>query len=440
MNTPRRKPPVGPSPDSSLSVAKLAGSYIRKGGKLPIAVAVVTVFLFAAFMYGEDIKSLAEYSWWQYKTTLFDADYSPLSEAANVSVPETCDLAQGDWVFDDVDYPLYREDRCEFMSRQVSCLQNGRPDAMYQKWRWQPKDCSLPKFNARLMLERLRGKRMMFIGDSINRNQWESMVCLLQTVVPPGKRSRIVDGSRIIFPVKEYRASIEFYWAPFLVESNSDEPEFHSIPVRIINADAIEKHAVYWKKADVLVFNTYIWWMNDPKMKVLRPGATNWTEHDEIARGEAYQRVLKTVFNWVDRTFDPNKTSVFFVSMSPLHNTPANWGNPNGIKCAKETVPLSNMTGVHISTEMNLWALAKKATASTARVPITFIDITAMSEYRKDAHTSVYTMQHSKLLTPEQKADPANYADCIHWCVPGLPDTWNQILFARLLSGWPRRQ
>ncbi|WOL10444.1 hypothetical protein Cni_G19199 [Canna indica] len=126
-------------------MAKLARSYIWKGSKLPIAAAVVTAFLFAAFKYREDIKSLAEYTWWQYKTTLFEADYSALSEAANVSVPETYDLAHDDWVFDDVDYPLYQEDRCEFMSRQVSCLQNGHSDTMYQKWRWQPKDFSLPK-------------------------------------------------------------------------------------------------------------------------------------------------------------------------------------------------------------------------------------------------------------------------------------------------------
>ncbi|RRT69744.1 hypothetical protein B296_00008398 [Ensete ventricosum] len=92
------------------------------------------------------------------------------------------------------------------------------------------------------------------------------------------------------------------------------------------------------------------------------------------------------------------------------------------------------MTGVSVGTDMNLFALAKKLTGSTARVPVTFIDITAMSEYRKDAHTSVYTVRQGALLTPEQQAKPAEFADCIHWCLPGLPDTWNQVLFARLLS------
>ncbi|URD95325.1 leaf senescence related protein [Musa troglodytarum] len=68
-----------------------------------------------------------------------------IGEEPIVTVPDTCDLSRGHWVYDDVNYPLYREDQCEFLSAQVACLKNGRKEDMYQKWRWQPKDCSLPK-------------------------------------------------------------------------------------------------------------------------------------------------------------------------------------------------------------------------------------------------------------------------------------------------------
>ncbi|RWW65355.1 hypothetical protein BHE74_00027355 [Ensete ventricosum] len=245
MHTPRRKSPLGPPPESSVAVAKLAASYIRKGGNLPIFVVVVTISVFALVMYSEDIKTIAGYSLSRYKTQDYPADafsgvnlrhqtqhgsgnrstpgqqpqtknkkprkgaWPPAgAEMAAVSVPDTCDLSRGEWVFDDVSYPLYREDQCQFLSQQVSCLRNGRRETMYQNWRWQPKGCSLPKsvrqtpFDARLLLQRLRGKRMMFVGDSMNRNQWESLVCLLQTVTPPEKRSRRDDGSRIIFTVE----------------------------------------------------------------------------------------------------------------------------------------------------------------------------------------------------------------------------------------------
>lgn len=70
--------------------------------------------------------------------------------------------------------------------------------------------------------------------------------------------------------------------------------------------------------------------------------------------------------------------------------------------------------------------------AEKMKVPVTFINITQLSEYRVDGHTSIYTETQGELLTEDQKADPLHHADCIHWCLPGVPDTWNQILFAHL--------
>lgn len=66
------------------------------------------------------------------------------------------------------------------------------------------------------------------------------------------------------------------------------------------------------------------------------------------------------------------------------------------------------------------------------KVPVTVINITQISEYRIDAHASIYTETGGRLLTDEEKADPLHHADCIHWCLPGVPDTWNQIFLAHL--------
>lgn len=37
------------------------------------------------------------------------------------------------------------------------------------------------------MLELLRGKRLVFVGDSLNRNMWESLVCILRNAAKDPK-------------------------------------------------------------------------------------------------------------------------------------------------------------------------------------------------------------------------------------------------------------
>lgn len=55
-----------------------------------------------------------------------------------------CDVFDGDWVWDET-YPLYQSRDCRFMDDGFRCSENGRPDLLYTKWRWQPKDCNLPR-------------------------------------------------------------------------------------------------------------------------------------------------------------------------------------------------------------------------------------------------------------------------------------------------------
>lgn len=57
----------------------------------------------------------------------------------------SCDVFEGDWVWDDKNYPLYESRDCRFLDEGFRCNENGRPDLFYTKWRWQPKHCNLPR-------------------------------------------------------------------------------------------------------------------------------------------------------------------------------------------------------------------------------------------------------------------------------------------------------
>jgi hypothetical protein len=53
-----------------------------------------------------------------------------------------CDMSDGTWVRDDdAWYPMYEAAACPFLSDQVACRRNGRPDSGYEQWRWRPRGC-----------------------------------------------------------------------------------------------------------------------------------------------------------------------------------------------------------------------------------------------------------------------------------------------------------
>lgn len=56
-----------------------------------------------------------------------------------------CDLFDGEWV-EDGDYPIYEPGSCPAVETDFNCALNGRPDKDYQKLRWKPKGCNLPRY------------------------------------------------------------------------------------------------------------------------------------------------------------------------------------------------------------------------------------------------------------------------------------------------------
>uniref|UniRef100_A0A453MWX5 Trichome birefringence-like C-terminal domain-containing protein n=5 Tax=Aegilops tauschii TaxID=37682 RepID=A0A453MWX5_AEGTS len=48
-----------------------------------------------------------------------------------------------------------------------------------------------------------------------------------------------------------------------------------------------------------------------------------------------------------------------------------------------------------------------------------------MSEFRADAHPAIWLGKKDAVAVWGQ--------DCMHWCLPGVPDTWVDILAARIL-------
>ncbi|KAG6533259.1 hypothetical protein ZIOFF_007125 [Zingiber officinale] len=383
------------------------------------------------------------------------------SSSTSVSNQEAeCDLFSGRWVFDDETRPLYSGTQCKYMHDEVACEKYGRRDLKHQQWRWQPNGCDIPRFDAHELLTRLKGKRMVFVGDSLNRNQWVSMVCMVESIVSSEKKSMIYNGSLLSFRAKDFNASIDFYWSPLLVESNCDDPVLHRMTNRIMRI-SIEKHARQWTDADILVFNSYLWWKKPGmKMKVLHGSFEDEIENlEELEMAEGFQLALKEWSNWLELNQNPN-VKLFFVSLSPTHvwsESPFRivtllysisklrmkvdfgrgdeWGAASDQNCYNETEPIHEEGYASRGSDYKMLHMVESTVAKMRRkgMSVQILNITQLSEYRKDGHPSVYR-RYWVNITQEQLAEPSSYSDCTHWCVPGVPDAWNELLYSYIVS------
>ncbi|KAK8949363.1 hypothetical protein KSP39_PZI005594 [Platanthera zijinensis] len=326
----------------------------------------------------------------------------------------SCDLFHGSWVYDE-SYPLYDSAGCPFIDPEFDCQKYGRPDKLYLKYRWQPTACALPRFDGGDFLRRWRGKKMMFVGDSISYNQWQSLLCMLHAALPDSKISVEKRDPLSTVTFLDYTVSIMYYRTPYLVDIVAE-----SIG-RVLDLDSISSGGI-WLSADALIFNTWHWWVHQGAASqgwdYIQDGGKIVKDMDRL---EAFLQGLTTWAKWVDSSVDTNVTKVFYQGISPTHYQGKDWGEPGANDCRKQTEPMSTGSSALYPGGPPPQQGVVNNVLSGMKKPVYLLDVTFLSQLRKDAHPSSYSGGHSA-------------TDCSHWCLAGLPDTWNQLLYAALLS------
>ncbi|PWA47572.1 PMR5 N-terminal domain, PC-Esterase [Artemisia annua] len=492
----------------------------------------------------------------------------------------SCNVFQGNWVVDQ-SYPLYNASICPFVGKEFNCVKNGRPDRLYLKYRWQPQNCSLSRFDGQIFLENLRGKTIMFVGDSLSKNHWLSLLCMIYSSVPSARFAIKLSGANgmTTYTFTDYEAKVVYHHSLYLIDivkekfgkvmkldsitsgthwlgvdylvfntwhwwtrkgptqpfdfiqdgidiyddmdrlvafgkaidtwgrwvdanidpvrtkvffqgispthykfdgedflrrnrekkiifvgdslssnqwqslacmlNNPDQrysPSFahqgsfstiffpeHGVTImylkngflvdlvieekgqRVLRLDSISRGSK-WKEADILIFNSYHWWLHGGPLKTWDYYRVGERLYRDMPLMDAYKIAMTTWARWVDSNINHEKTRVFFQGISAAHYEGKDWGAPSAGNCNGQTEPIpgSNYPGTRYTAEQVVTDVIAKM-----KNPAYLLDITLLTQLRKDGHPSKYA---------------GGALDCSHWCLAGVPDTWNQILYTILLK------
>lgn len=242
----------------------------------------------------------------------------------------------------------------------------------------------------------------------------------------------------------EFRATstmVVRIWSSWLVRITDDPIDFAPKGVTKVHLDESDDNFMeFLPSFDIVVLSSGHWFAKqsvyvlDEKIvggQLWWPNKTRRMQMDSVqAFGQSVETIISAMYT------HPNYTGLTIVrSFSPDHYEGGEWNT--GGSCTGKTTPATELFQNKFTNTMHgkqvegfnsaLKKITKKSGQNQKRVP-KLMDITDVFGYRHDGHPGPYRSTDPHKITkpgPDGRQPPQ---DCLHWCMPGPIDTWNELL------------
>jgi hypothetical protein len=264
-----------------------------------------------------------------------------------------------------------------------------------------------------------------------------NLCCLIQVEDPTelyhdeNYRSR-----RWHFP--SYNFTLSLVWAPFLVKAeifedengvSSSEPQLH--------LDVLEQNwMTQWESFNYVVISTGQWFFKTAiyleNNTVIGCHSCQNKKVTETSYEYSFRRSLRQVFQFITST--PHKPVVLYRTWTPSHFENGEWFS--GGTCNR-TSPFKPGEVGYRALDNIMWRIEKeefnKAVGNKEHNNadhLKLLDTFELSLLRPDGHAGPYRTYH-----PYENGRTAKVQnDCLHWCLPGSIDVWNDIIMQMLAN------
>lgn len=344
-----------------------------------------------------------------------------------------CDLFTGEWVRNP-EGPYYTNLSCGVIQEQQNCLKFGRPDMEFMKWRWKPDACELPIFDPHEFLEMMKGKSMAFVGDSVARNHMQSLICLLSRVCHPVNITKPTDDLSRFYSYPDYSFNISFLSSQYLIRAERTDPDQISRPFNLFLDEFDHSWTSKIDSFDYIIISAGPWFFRPAYFYLNRTliGCLYCPEKNVT------HRTLNFSYRWAFRTAlrainaaKGFRGTVFLRTFSPSHFEGGAWDN--GGDCVRTEPFRRNETALEYYTldmlniqveELGIARRSGRKRGGDGGRSFRVLDATRPMLLRPDGHPGKY----GRWAVVNQTFSN----DCVHWCLPGPIDAWNDLLLELL--------